>query len=1350
MRPGRRLAGETALQVSALSSLSRVTGRFRRMCGKGLTYIVGRFAPTHHRRSDWQTVSLAILVIPGVETTRNLSAMRSVIQAMTSVGPARKRSVALEIAGTLQSRAFIVRATSKEALVHAELQLRARYPQAEMRLLSPDQDPFRVEVGERASVCELRHAGPHFLSLETFESTGRSGSPRGQMHGGSRSRVPQSDIADPILGVLAALDRVPPAMRLIAQLALVPAPDTWSVGDVWEADQFSLSRMRADEVNRDRQRAAGSGGGGGGLLTLPLLVLACLGLGVAALWVRASRGGPRPWAWLPASWWTWLVHLARPSEARSSTSASTGSVHSASHTPLLHPQLLAPSLAHALPLLVGGAIVAVLVLIGGLLLMRTLSKLPPFSWFHRRQPVYDPVAVAQKTREPAVYARLRLIAIGPSGSDKEERRANRQQREFLLDRLVAAYRQYHLAGGATFAARHYRLSGDRLLPAVVASPDAWGDSTWNTPVPSANEASSPRQGGPRAWRRNRWIRGLAGSPMVLGVSEAAALWHLPDSESLPTLSWVRDHEQSRRFLPPAVLVARDSADSGDELRDARPDQRQAGSAAAYQPAGKGVAARTLPPADADHPDDGGPLFGADGGSARADTAPSSSARSSVFTSRPGFVLGHSRAQGLDVSVVAPPDLFTHHTLAVAKTGKGKSTLLQAIAYLALTRESAPERRIRGQQSYLTADSVAQIDHPSLSGDSGGSDTAALPREERVSSGERRDRTRRTPDSPPPHTHTPVPREIPRALVALRDQVQELRQPSHGGLVVLDPHGDLLTMLLGIIPPERQADVVVLDLADVAYPVGLNPLDVTLGRDRDKAVENLLLIFSHIWTRYWGPRMENAIEYALKTLYEMNADIVASNPEQGPDLQYTLLDVAPLLQNDEFRNRQLHIVEKRDPELARWWFRYYQDLDPRMRQDIINPVLTKMAKFASSRVARRIIGQGRTTLDLAQAVQRGQILLVNTARGIVGADTAALIGATVLGLLRVSLEEQVRHPSAERRRIHILVDEFQTVPGADYGALLAELRKFGASFTLATQTLASLDALDRELRKTVLANIDNLLVFQTSADDARFLESELDYVVDAHDLINLDPFTCYAKLSLDGRRLPVFSLTLAPPLVGDAVLRQRLVATSRSRVAPHSAAEVDTQIEALADRHSPREKMHRLSRSLAAKASRRQESRSGEQVDVEKEDQDIGDGKGSAGTPQGARPHEYLQAFAPDPVQEVDEPVQPERFAPQSTTLLQALPGSSLAESSGGLIARPPAVAITPPLGIVDASVESSQADNLASLPFDGSPASLQGGAPTPHQESLEPGQRRERGERGGRRVRHRGRSADGTRRNEPE
>ena len=110
----------------------------------------------------------------------------------------------------------------------------------------------------------------------------------------------------------------------------------------------------------------------------------------------------------------------------------------------------------------------------------------------------------------------------------------------------------------------------------------------------------------------------------------------------------------------------------------------------------------------------------------------------------------------------------------------------------------------------------------------------------------------------------------------------------------------------------------------------------------------------------------------------------------------------------------------------------------------------------------------------------------------------------------------------------MVDEFQVLVGVDFGAMLAELRKFGASFALATQALAHLDALDKALRPTVMANVDQLFCYAVSADDARVLERELDGTVEATDLITLDDFTCYARLTVHGRRTPVFSLTLDPP------------------------------------------------------------------------------------------------------------------------------------------------------------------------------------------------------------------------------
>ena len=351
-----------------------------------------------------------------------------------------------------------------------------------------------------------------------------------------------------------------------------------------------------------------------------------------------------------------------------------------------------------------------------------------------------------------------------------------------------------------------------------------------------------------------------------------------------------------------------------------------------------------------------------------------------------------------------------------------------------------------------------------------------------------------------------------------------------GLLVMEPHRDLIEMLLERIPHSRQEDVVLVDLADVAYPVGLNVLDATLGRDRDKTIANLVAIFGHIWANSWGPRTENVLETCLKTLAEANTNMVKIDPQAGPDRQYTLLDIVPLLRNWSFRQSVLEQVH--DKVLTGWWQLYYEPMDLRHQTEVIGSVVNKMSKYASSLTARRILGQPRSTMNLTEVVQQGQILLVSAASGVVGEDIAAIVGATILGLFQATLAEQVRRPLQERRHFLVLVDEFQFFGGANYQAGLAELRKMGGHFGLATQSLDYLDTLDRTLRSTVLANVDHLFAFAMSGADARLLERELQGV-EVGDLTTLDDFQCYARLSLDRRRLPVFSLTLDPPSRGDA-------------------------------------------------------------------------------------------------------------------------------------------------------------------------------------------------------------------------
>jgi hypothetical protein len=77
------------------------------------------------------------------------------------------------------------------------------------------------------------------------------------------------------------------------------------------------------------------------------------------------------------------------------------------------------------------------------------------------------------------------------------------------------------------------------------------------------------------------------------------------------------------------------------------------------------------------------------------------------------------------------------------------------------------------------------------------------------------------------------------------------------LILVDPHSDLATAALALVPPERRADVVYLDIANRKRPFGINLLDVGLGWDRDQAVGNALRVFKREFDAFWGPRMEDA-------------------------------------------------------------------------------------------------------------------------------------------------------------------------------------------------------------------------------------------------------------------------------------------------------------------------------------------------------------------------------------------------------------------------------------------------------------------------------------------------------------
>ena len=259
-----------------------------------------------------------------------------------------------------------------------------------------------------------------------------------------------------------------------------------------------------------------------------------------------------------------------------------------------------------------------------------------------------------------------------------------------------------------------------------------------------------------------------------------------------------------------------------------------------------------------------------------------------------------------------------------------------------------------------------------------------------------------------------------------------------------------------MPPERHDDVVYLDIANRKRPFGVNLLDVGLGWDRDQAVGNALRVFKREFDAFWGPRMEDAFRFALMALFEANEAICHVDPIAG---------ASHSTQCSKFRDLLGHaaVSEQRaqadsDPAIKHWFSSYFDPLELRHRQEIINPVQTKVHKYAGSKVARRIVGQPRSTIDFRELIAQDKIVLINLHAFDVIEDTAALVGGTLLNLAARAVSSQSSLPPDQRRSVTMAVDEFHTIPGADYEQVFGELAKYGANMILATQTLARLDRL----------------------------------------------------------------------------------------------------------------------------------------------------------------------------------------------------------------------------------------------------------------------------------------------------
>ena len=376
-----------------------------------------------------------------------------------------------------------------------------------------------------------------------------------------------------------------------------------------------------------------------------------------------------------------------------------------------------------------------------------------------------------------------------------------------------------------------------------------------------------------------------------------------------------------------------------------------------------------------------------------------------------------------------------------------------------------------------------------------------------------------------------------------------------GVLLIDPKTDLVADILARIPEQRRDDVVVIDPTS-SRPVGINPLARAQtarsapsssgggvpggGASPELVADTVLATFKGVFAESWGVRVEQVLSAALVTL--------ARTPEA------TLVDLPLLLTNAAFRQR-LIAASGADPLGTGQFWAAYEALSEAQRQQWVGPVLTRLQPFLIRPHLRATLGQAAPSFDLGEVFTRRRIVLVSLNKGVLGAESARLLGSLLVGQLWPLILARAAVEPSRRHVVSVFIDEVQdylSLPGSLADAL-AQARSLGAAFHLAHQYRGQLPA---ALKAGIDANARNKIIFSLSAADAAELARQA-IDLEAADFQLLPRFGVYARTLHHGRENPWCQATTLPPTppTQDALA---LRASSQARYG-QDATEVDAAL-----------------------------------------------------------------------------------------------------------------------------------------------------------------------------------------------
>lgn len=198
------------------------------------------------------------------------------------------------------------------------------------------------------------------------------------------------------------------------------------------------------------------------------------------------------------------------------------------------------------------------------------------------------------------------------------------------------------------------------------------------------------------------------------------------------------------------------------------------------------------------------------------------------------------------------------------------------------------------------------------------------------------------------------------------------------------------------------------------------------------------VFKKMWPDAWGVRMEHILRNVLMALLEQ------------PDA--TLHEVLRVLSDKAFRQR---IGKSLRNETVRTFLLYeFDQFSFGYRADATAPIQNKVGAFLADPLLNRILTAPEKDLRIRHIMDRGQVLLVNLAKGRIGDDSSSLLSGLLATAIGLAAHSRADMPEAKRRDFFVYIDEFQSFTTLAMAGMLSELLSTGSASRSPTSTFTS--------------------------------------------------------------------------------------------------------------------------------------------------------------------------------------------------------------------------------------------------------------------------------------------------------